>query len=342
LRDSLRVPSVLALMSDAAEPAWPALPAEMQKAIESFEAWGAKHVQDEQDKQRITTTLYHYTDGPGLSGIFESQTLRFTDHRHLNDPSEVRHGVFMAHEVMKALAGQEEGLVQLFLDCAKDLFSPDNVSYLLEYFVACFSREGDDLGQWRAYADNGRGYAIGFAPAVFQPQETPPASPAETDFVGPVLYGVKEVQARYELAIAEAARIYAETLAQHPRLFADKAIGIPSMQQLATALIAQPLIWNALTSKHPAYAHEREVRLVILGMRDWFAPVIKTRTRGSEIVPYIPRPMKMRDPATITEIVLGPATGADAERSVRTMLASYAMGYDSVKIRRSDIPYRPT
>jgi hypothetical protein len=30
------------------------------------------------------------------------------------------------------------------------------------YFVCSFSEAGDDLGQWRAYADNGRGYALGF------------------------------------------------------------------------------------------------------------------------------------------------------------------------------------
>jgi hypothetical protein len=30
------------------------------------------------------------------------------------------------------------------------------------FFVSCFSAAGDDLGQWRAFADNGRGFALGF------------------------------------------------------------------------------------------------------------------------------------------------------------------------------------
>jgi len=30
------------------------------------------------------------------------------------------------------------------------------------YFVCSLSESGDDLGQWRAYADNGRGYVLGF------------------------------------------------------------------------------------------------------------------------------------------------------------------------------------
>jgi hypothetical protein len=30
------------------------------------------------------------------------------------------------------------------------------------FFVACFSYNGDELGQWRGYAANGRRYAFGF------------------------------------------------------------------------------------------------------------------------------------------------------------------------------------
>ena len=37
----------------------------------------------------------------------------------------------------------------------------------MEQFVSCFSADGDVLSQWRAYADDGHGFAIGFAPAEF-------------------------------------------------------------------------------------------------------------------------------------------------------------------------------
>ena len=48
-------------------------------------------------------------------------------------------------------------------------------------------------------------------------------------------------------------------------LVADKPIGIPFMQHFAREIITQPVIWNCLTSKHPACEHEQEVRLVIMG-----------------------------------------------------------------------------
>ena len=107
----------------------------------------------------------------------------------------------------------------------------------------------------------------------------------------------------------------------------------------ARAIIASPLIWNSLTSKHPAYEHEREVRLIILGLRNKLMPYITTRLRGSEIVPYIVHHSPIREPHNIVEIVVGPAALADTERSVRTMLDSFGVDL-SIEISRSDIPYR--
>ena len=111
------------------------------------------------------------------------------------------------------------------------------------------------------------------------------------------------------------------------------------MDQFAREIIAQPLIWNCLTSKHPAYQHEQEVRLVIMGTPERLAPFVTTRYRGSEIVPYIPQPMPLREPGNILEIVVGPAAPTDTERTLRTMLGT--LGIDpNVHICRSDIPYR--
>lgn len=41
-------------------------------------------------------------------------------------------------------------------------FLQHGVERSAHFFVLSFSADGDDLDQWRAYADNGRGYALGF------------------------------------------------------------------------------------------------------------------------------------------------------------------------------------
>jgi hypothetical protein len=88
-----------------------------------------------------------------------------------------------------------------------------------------------------------------------------------------------------------------------------------------------------------AYEHESEVRLIVLGQREKLLPYIKTRLRGSEIVPHIEHQMPLRERHSIVEIVVGPAAPADAERTVRTVLSS--LGADaSLPVQRSEIPYR--
>ena len=291
----------------------------------------------EQNANTVATPLYHYTNGYGLKGILESGRIWFTDYRHLNGPSELTHGIDMAHDVARLLSMAADGRSRLFLENIKDLFRHDNFATTLEFFIASFSRARDDLGQWRAYADNGRGFAIGFSPGIFCIGD--PVPDRLPEFVGPVRYKLNEVCGRHGAALEEAVAIFLDTVKANADLVSDKAIGIPFMDQFAREIIAQPLIWNCLTSKHPAYEHEQEVRLLLMGMPERLAPHVMTRLRGSEIVPYIAHPMPLREPNNIAEIVVGPAAPLDTQRTLRTMLAS--LGLDpNIVVGRSDIPYR--
>src|SRR5579863_5935328 len=150
------------------------LPSQLQQAIEAFKGWTNQHLLSEQNNSTITETLYHYTDVRGLKGILEAGQIWFTDYRHLNDPSELTHGIDIARDVAHRIATGADGRVRLFLDYFLDLFRHDNFVPTLEFFIACFSRARDDLGQWRAYADNGRGAAIGLSPSLFAVADAPP------------------------------------------------------------------------------------------------------------------------------------------------------------------------
>jgi hypothetical protein len=315
-----------------------ALPPVLQEAIDKYRAWAEQHLQAEQDATSITEPLYHYTDGNGLKGIRGSGQVWFTDYRHLNDPSELIYGIDMARDVARLLGNGADGRVRLFLENFADLFTLRNFDTALEFFIASFSRARDDLGQWRAYSDNGRGFAIGFAPRLFRIADPVPGRLPE--FIGPIRYRTNDVCGRHEAALEQAVAIFLDTVNANADLMRDKAIGIPFMDQFVREIIALPLVWNCLTSKHPAYEHEQEVRLLIMGVAGRLSPHVTTRLRGSEIVPYIAHPMPLREPHHIAEIVVGPAAPPDAERSVRTMLAS--LGVDpNIAVGRSDIPYRP-
>jgi hypothetical protein len=220
-----------------------------------------------------------------------------------------------------------------------DLMVPENFDSGLAFFIASFSTRRDDLGQWRAYGDNGRGFALGFAPKMFKVVDGTGLAANEMSFVGPVLYDRQAIVARHKAAIVAAASIFLAAAESHAGLMTDKSVGMSFMRRMADELIASPLIFNCITSKHIGYEHEREVRLVLMGQTCNLSPYVETRLRGSEIVPHIAHPFRIREIGAIHEIVVGPAAGADAEEQVRHMLKSHGLA-PGVRVTRSEIPYR--
>jgi hypothetical protein len=70
------------------------------------------------------------------------------------------------------------------------------------------------------------------------------------------------------------------------------------------------------------------------------AAYVETRTRGSNLIPFIKSPMAVRARGSIIEIMIGPsASTPEARDAVRSLLASQGMP-DELPIRQSVIPYR--
>jgi hypothetical protein len=304
-------------MTDPIAASDPELPQLLQDAVDTLDRWCRANLGEEEARDRVERPLYHYTDAAGLKGIFETRQMWFTDYRHLNDPSEMHLGMERAHQALRAAEEGADGRVGLFLRFAADLFSQENLD-TLGFFVASFSRARNDLGQWRAYADNGRGFAIGYAPRMFEVRPDLSASPDENAFLGPVVYDSNGAVSRHRLAIVQAASIFLEAADANADLLRDRAVGLPFMRIFSLRLIASSLIWNALTTKHPAYEREEEVRMSIMGTTAALLSVTRTRTRAGEIVPYIAHPWAVQGPKDVAEIVIGPAAPADAERTLRT------------------------
>src|SRR5262245_9667007 len=122
------------------------LPPALLAAIEEFGRWSDDHLNAEQKNNTITEPLYHYTDGRGINGIIESQTIWFTDYRHLNDPSELSYGIEKARDLMRQAATEADVYGQAFLECLSDMLSPKKFPRL-EFFIASFSRDRNELGQ---------------------------------------------------------------------------------------------------------------------------------------------------------------------------------------------------
>jgi len=143
----------------------PRIPRDIAKAILRYDAGATKILQDflkTVEGAKPPPRLYHYTSDAGLEGIIKSGKLWFTDFFALNDPSELRHGLSIAIDVLKSRATDERPEIATFAKMLERFDIDAGIEAAGHFFICCFSGDGDDLGQWRAYADNGQGFALGF------------------------------------------------------------------------------------------------------------------------------------------------------------------------------------
>ena len=318
---------------------WKPLPPPLKAAVAAFDHWTNAFLSARDARDQIVTPLYHYTDAAGLEGIVKTQQVWSTDFTHLNDPSELTYGMAIASELLSEIGQASDSRTRIFCDMVNDLFTHKNMRGAFGFFVSSFSQERDDLGQWRAYGDNGRGFALGLSPQVFRIEQKADRKPHENVFVVPVVYDRHAARRHHMPAIEQAVRIVGKTVEQASDLMQDSNVGMPFLDEMAKALIAAQLIINSLTIKHEAYQHEREVRLIILGEQTNLAPYISTRAGRSEIVPFIKSDMPVQAKDNVAEIVIGPAASAGAEDWVQALLEPFHDVPASI-LHRSTIPYR--
>ena len=104
-------------------------------------------------------TLFHYTDSNGLLGIFGNLKLWMTHHSFLNDSREIEYGMSLVEKVTKRL---KHKLPDESFDNWQSRFENGKFCSSDQDYILCFSKNRDQLSQWRAYSDDGTGFSIGF------------------------------------------------------------------------------------------------------------------------------------------------------------------------------------
>jgi hypothetical protein len=317
---------------------WKKLSPTLTAAIQEYLDRSKAALAQEDVTNRIDAPLYHYTDMNGLEGIIGNQQVWFTHYQHLNDPTEVTYGMEVAAELIKEIGGRYTTRTKLFCDMANEFFAHPKIKETFGVFIGCFSRKSDDLDQWRAYGDDGRGFALGLSPSLFQVEDKADRKPHENVLVTPVAYGKQNGQERHRRAIEDAARIVESIVTSVPAV-QNINVGMPFFDEMAKALVGSEMLWKSMTIKDEAYEREQEVRLIIVGEYKNLRPFMSERSRAGKMVPFIKSCMPIQATGSIVEVVIGPSATADAEERVRTLLRPFLDKPDSV-IRRSKIPYR--
>jgi Protein of unknown function (DUF2971) len=245
----------------------------------------------------------------------------------MNDATERSWGYTVFQNVAKAL--EPDTGPEFISQIAAPVIAGDSYSMLM---IACFSLDADVLSQWRAYGDDGRGFAIGFSPKAIQ-------APA------------KQLRVLYD----EGAQIEELTgNLRHIYQF-EKSKEFKYDDQFQSHLFNLGL--DLCAYKNPAFREEREIRLAhVCGMNRDARVAVPLGARGPQgeklsdpleihfrivkgvVVPYVVIDYSNGGTASpIREIVLGPRN-ENAEPNIEVFLNT--LGVPNVTVRRSKVPYR--
>lgn len=262
--------------------------------------------------------VYHYTSFSGLDGIIRSKSLFMTNYIHLNDPSEFS---FAFDKIMDKI---DEKCVE-----SNDIFWKDLKISLIDkkkkmsLYVCSFCVDKDYLPAWRLYADDGRGFSIGFRREFISRRE------GSDNRLLPISHKIS-----YGDAIDEALKnIFSDI---------DRSKKFPELDLALHALFS--IIYSRL--KHEAYKEEKEFRIGQLTMTGtphecndlvtWYSP--------SREAPFVASKSKMDrkfEIEDIVEIVIGPRNNFQhSEVEIRKLLEVNGFDLGKISIKRSEIPYQ--
>jgi Protein of unknown function (DUF2971) len=317
-------------MTDSFDDRHHGLPPELQVAPREFDAWSQDQLRKEQDESIPTLSLYHYTDETATKGILTHEKIWCFNHQHQKDRTEFDYSLQIARRVITDIGKSTDGPTHYFCASLLDVLDNNSFTAAFEFYLFSLSRHEDDPKQWRDYGDKGRGFAIGFAPALFAPNEMTLHEQANENLhVGRVIYGDADTEARHRRVIEAAAEITSRVA------WANRSLGSnvkPSDYFIAMVreVIASQLIWNCLTAKHQDFANEREVRFIVMNVIKRFDGLRK-RINGKT---YIEASLPLRRPGSVMQILVGPVAPSDAEQRVSNFLRD--QGYpEGIPVRRS-------
>ena len=267
--------------------------------------------------------IYHYCNEYVLKSISQNQEIWLSDIYAMNDSSEFEWGRELFIKVLKENKNEFDQLFRFFI-ISKVMSAVPNTLPL----IACFSKNGDLLSQWHAYADDGKGFSIGFnSNAVYHGLGVN---------INSVVY---EEQKQYSLILNTIRGLHAIWKLNNED-YEDV--------QTPSKIFAIDLAYL----KNPTFFEEQEIRIIRLLVKEEknFIDIggnseindinplpILNRKRNENDIKYIKLPIKIRSEHIIKEIIIGPKNENLVENVERFLFAS---GLNNVSVKKSKSTYR--
>lgn len=293
--------------------------------------------------------VWHYTSGWVLMQVLNNHLFWASSPQHLNDASEVKHGIgiireaFMrAMEVLREdgdLTGQRLRVIENVM--LSEILDHRYISTVIKeiYYISA-SADDDSLTLWRNYA-NGDGFAIGIDAGVELSADGYVLDPDDED-TDP-REGVPPINGWYRVHYTD----------QKKRMLADRFVASAikdirktsfiNLPELVSELRKQTLIL-ASTMKHKAFRDEKEVRWMTTNWMpvDVVVDVVHYEHARNSIVPVLhiktssddPRPLPLRG------VRCSPVAPDGIEQIIEGLLRQKGYKRASKNVRKSLQPFK--
>ncbi|WJM05892.1 DUF2971 domain-containing protein [Paenibacillus sp. PK1-4R] len=320
----------------------------------------------------MTDVLYHYCDVETFLNIIRNKTIRLSDITKSNDYMEGKWLFTLVEE--EVLRQYKENPFLLSNKVIYGLDELDTIKYLLKltldkilkqnemlFYVSCFSEAADKLSQWRGYADDGKGLAIGFNAKILSEI----ASKENLLKLKKVTYSIDtlpEQVSKYAQSFLESIN-FSISKNKMREIYFDDDYMMNFFHYLDTKLLIQ----ESLFYKNPAFAEEEEWRLVLNEEEneldkystDWdywystadnksaltgyfgevFPDGLQFRSSNSTISSYLDLSFKGFESEIINNIYIGPKSNLE-RNDIDHLLKYYGYGEEIEEINKSDSTYR--
>lgn len=276
--------------------------------------------------------LYHYCTVETFFNIIASSRMWLSDVEKSNDYQEcILCREYVNESIEKYLQGDTKA-AKAWKHCYNEGVE---TSYGTRTFAICFSESCDQLSQWRGYAQDGEGVAIGFDKTILER-----------------LNQISEYHIAFKQVIYDNIQEYAqEIIDDNIKKLAYKGVGHVALELSRNYRMKFPFV------KNKCFQEEREWRAVICsqignynipGSDEICFSKIKYRTAGGRLIPYIEMNFENVKKDFIKEIWIGPKACVEI-KDVENFLnhsgyyENLENGYNSqepIKIAKSNATYR--
>lgn len=282
------------------------------------------------DKPDTPDILYHYCSNSTFLSIIESDTIRLSDLSLSNDSQEGR----WVKKVFEAYCRAHE-VSDDHIDAA--LRYLDEIIDMARAFGFCTSKNDDSLSQWRAYADNASGVAIGLSKEYLELSSRPNLGRRQC-VAGFCRVRYKEDEQR-ELISGLIETIINISPENHERQTKEE---IKQTIAQKTAVFAINNLHLLTLIKNTKFSEEDEYRTFVsfftqTQRKNSWAGILQHRVSGNGIASFLVAWLRHEGQSPIKRVVLGPRNITPIS-VIEDLLAKH--GHEGVEVIPSKASYR--